>query len=70
MVTSRVKVTCPKCGEESLYEVEKLELVDTDLHVSCTCTCGCRFTDTYALVYLGGFTDDMWYDRDNLKSQR
>ena len=70
MVTSRIEVTCPKCGASNCYEIEKLELVDTDLHATYACTCGCRFTDTYALVYLGGFTENMQYDRDNLMSQR
>ena len=70
MVASHLTVTCPKCGADNRYEIEKLELVDTDLHATYTCACGCRFTDTYALVYLGGFTDSMQYDRDNLKSQR
>jgi hypothetical protein len=32
--------------------------------------CGCRFTNIYALVYLGGYAEDMMYDRDNITVAR
>ena len=68
MVTSSIKVTCPCCNSQD-YELVKLELVDIDLCASYTCKeCGRRYTDTYALVYLGGHTDVCVYDRDNLIS--
>lgn len=68
MVTSSIKVTCPCCNSQD-YEIEHLNLVDTDLCVSYTCKeCGRRYTDTYALVYLGGNTETFEYDRDNLIS--
>lgn len=70
MVTSSMQVTCPECNAVNQYEIEQMELIDTDLQVTYTCTCGCRFTDTYALVYLGGRTNSIEYDRDNLITTR
>ena len=70
MVTSLHKVTCPLCGKVNDYEVAKMELIDVDLHVSYQCACGCVFTDEYALVYLGGHTAELSYDRDNLIKDR
>lgn len=70
METRIHNVTCPECKVVNDYEIQKIELVDSDLQVSYFCACGCRYTNTYALVYLGGFTNDYCYDRDNLKSDR
>lgn len=70
MVASEIKVACPECGMINDYEIQKLELIDKDLHVTYFCACGCHFTDTYALVYLGGCTNNYSYDRDNLKAAR
>lgn len=66
MVTSTHQVSCPKCGKVNSYEIANLQFVDTDLQATYQCECGCRFNDIYALVYLGGFTDGQWYDRDNV----
>ena len=70
MVTKDLKVICPQCGVVNDYAIQKLELVDSDLEVTYFCACGCRYTDSFALVYLGGRTDSYLYDRDNLKSDR
>ena len=70
MMTGRVQVTCPECAEANHYDIEKLELVDTDLHVTYRCACGCYFTNVHALVYLGGYTDTIMYDRDNVITER
>ena len=67
MVTNNPAVVCPKCREVNCYEIVKLELVDTELHVSYFCeTCGAEYTDVYALVYLGGHMPNLSYDRDNI----
>ena len=71
MVTSTVKVTCPYCHKSNDYEVQKLELVDTDLHATYVCNaCGNAFTDVYALVYVGGIVAGTEYDRDGLVVKR
>lgn len=70
METRVHNVTCPECGVVNDYVIQKVELIDTDLQVTYFCACGCRYTNTYALVYLGGYTNDYSYDRDNLKSNR
>ena len=67
MLTSETKVTCPECGAVNDYEIQEVKLVDTDLRVTYFCACGCRYTNTYALVFLGGNTEDYSYDRDGLK---
>lgn len=67
MMTSENKVTCPECGAVNDYEIQEVKLVDKDLHVTYFCACGCHYTDTYALVFLGGKTEDYSYDRDGLK---
>lgn len=66
MVTSKHNVTCPNCNSINSYEIQKLDLIDNELLATYVCECGCRYTDTYALVYLGGYTDNTMYDRDNL----
>lgn len=67
MMTSEHKVTCPECRVVNDYEIQKVELVDNDVEVTYFCACGTRFVNTYALVFLGGRTDDYYYDRDGLK---
>lgn len=67
MMTSEHKVTCPECRVVNDYEIQKMELIDNDLHVTYMCACGCHFINTYTLVFLGGKTDDYSYDRDGLK---
>lgn len=67
MVANNFSVICPKCRKANCYEITKLELVDTDLHVSYFCeTCGAEYTDIFALVYLGGHMPNSSYDRDNI----
>ena len=70
METRVHNVTCPECGVVNDYEIQKVELLESDAAITYYCACGCRYTNTYALVYLGGFTSDYYYDRDNLKSDR
>lgn len=70
MVTNNSQVVCPKCKSVNCYEVTKLSLVDIDLHATYSCeACGSEYTDTYALVYLGGKTNNYEYDRDNVISR-
>ena len=70
MVTNKTVVVCPKCRQANCYSVMKLQLVDTDLHVSYFCeTCGAEYTDIFYLVYLGGHMPNASYDRDNLTTQ-
>lgn len=67
MVTSTTTVVCPNCRKGNCYEIQKLELIDTDLHVSYLCeTCSTEYTNAYALVYLGGHMLNKSYDRDNI----
>jgi hypothetical protein len=66
MVSSVHTVACPCCGVTNDYEIQRIELVDNDVQVSYICSCGCHYTNTYALVYMGGCTNDYHYDRDNL----
>lgn len=67
MMARNLMVTCPECGVVNDYEIQKLELIEDELHVTYFCACGCRYTHVYALVYLGGKTDGYAFDRDNLK---
>ena len=67
METRDRKVTCPLCGVVNDYEIQKVEIVDDCAEVTYFCACGCRYHNLYALVYLGGRTDDYYYDRDGLK---
>lgn len=70
MVTNNSQVVCPKCKSVNCYEVTKLSLVDIDLHATYSCeACGSEYTDRYALVYLGGKTNNYEYDRDNVISR-
>lgn len=70
MVTNNSKVVCPKCKAINSYNVERLSLVDIDLHATYSCeSCGSEYTDIYALVYLGGNCGSMAYDRDNTISR-
>ena len=69
MVTNTTKVICPNCRKGNCYELQKLELFDTDLHVSYCCeTCGTEYTDVYALACLiyfsvtGKFLDKTVFD--------
>lgn len=67
MMTSSIKVVCPKCQSINSYDIDSMQLIDTDLHVTYTCEmCGGRFMDTYALAYLGGYANGKVYDRDNV----
>lgn len=67
MVVNNCKVICPKCKAANCYTIVKLDLIDTDLHVTYSCgRCSARYTDVYALVYLGGCAADAEYDRDNI----
>ena len=67
MVTNNIMNVCPKCSDINHYIITKMELVDTDLHVSYLCeNCGAEYTDVYALVYLGGHMLAVSYDRDNV----
>ena len=67
MVTNNPAVVCPKCRQVNCYEIKRLEMVDTDLHVSYLCeTCSTEYTDIFALVYLGGHMPNKSYDRDNI----
>lgn len=67
MVTNNIKVVCPKCKLVNCYEITKMTLVDTDLHVSYSCeACKTEYIDIYMLVYLGGNVGTMKYDRDNI----
>lgn len=67
MVANNYAVVCPKCKQANCYAIRSLNLIDTDLHVSYLCeTCETEYTDTYALVYLGGHTLTSCYDRDNI----
>ena len=68
METRVLNVTCPNCGVVNDYEVQKVELVGDCAEVTYMCACGSRYHHTYALVYLGGRTDDYYFDRDNLKT--
>lgn len=71
MVTNTTQVVCPKCGSVNHYEIIKSEYIDRELHTSYDCEmCGCRFINIYALVYLGGYAEDMMYDRDNITVAR
>jgi len=70
MVTNNSQVVCPKCKASNCYEVTKLALVDIDLHATYSCeSCGSKYTDRYALVYLGGNYGSIEYDRDNIISR-
>ena len=67
MVTNNYAVVCPNCRKANCYEIKTLTMIDTDLHVSYLCeTCSTEYTDTYALVYLGGHMLNRSYDRDNI----
>ena len=67
MVTNNPKVVCPKCGSINCYDVITTKLYDIDIHITYSCeACGSEFTDTYILVYVGGYTNSYEYDRDNL----
>lgn len=67
MVTNNIQVVCPKCKAVNSYEILSLKVYDNDLHIAYSCeACGCDFTNTYALVYLGGYANNMQYDRDNI----
>lgn len=67
MVTNNFKVVCPECGSVNDYVIHKSEYIDTELYTTYFCEeCGCLFTDIYALVYLGGYTETEKYDRDNI----
>ena len=37
MMTSEHKVTCPECRVVNDYEIQKMELIDNDLHVTYMC---------------------------------
>lgn len=66
-MVSNCKIVCPACETINAYNIVKLSLVDIDLQVTYSCEkCGTIYTDTYALVYLGGKTDTQEYDRDNI----
>ena len=67
MVTSKTYVTCPNCASVNEYTITALNLIDTELVVSYQCThCNKEFTDNYAIVYLGGHSENSAYDRDNI----
>lgn len=66
MVTSKHTVTCPNCKTANDYAIQKVELIDNDVVITYMCACGCHYTNTYALVFVGGYTDGYAYDRDNL----
>lgn len=67
MVTAMPRIVCPVCKSINDYAIDNLSLVDIDLHASLICNqCKSRYTDIYALVYLGGYTDTISYDRDNI----
>lgn len=67
MVTSNFQVVCPKCKSINCYEIVKSNYIDTDLHTTYSCeTCGNEYTNIYVLVYLGGYSNSMKYDRDNI----
>ena len=68
MMASEHKVTCPECGVSNDYAIQEMELVDNDLRVTYMCACGCHYTNTYALVFIGGNTEQYSYDRDGLKT--
>lgn len=71
METSIKTVTCPICGSVNRYTVTDLQMIDSDLNATYICDeCRSRFTNTYALVYAGGYTETFAYDRDNLKTTR
>lgn len=70
MVTNNIQVVCPKCKAVNSYEIKSLKVYDNDLHITYSCDCGCEFTNVYALVYLGGHTDSIEYDRDNITVAR
>lgn len=70
METREIKITCPNCEVVNDYEIQKVELIGDCAEVTFYCACGCRFHHTYALVYLGGRTDDTYFDRDNLTVNR
>lgn len=66
MVTYNSNVVCPYCGKANCYTINKLDLVDIDLHASYSCdACHNEYTDIYALVYLGCNAMSKQYDRDN-----
>jgi transposase-like protein len=70
MVTNNYKVVCAKCKAVNCYEIVKLSLVDIDLHATYSCdACHSKYTDRYALVYLGGNCNTAEYDRDNIISR-
>lgn len=67
MVTNNTQIVCPKCKRANCYEIIKSEYIDADLHATYSCeACGIEYTNIYALVYLGGYTNSMQYDRDNI----
>lgn len=67
MVTNSFKVVCPECGAVNDYSIVKSDYIDNDSHTTYSCDdCGCLFTNCYTLVYLGGYSDTMKYDRDNI----
>lgn len=67
MMVSNCKIVCPSCKAINHYDIVKLELVDIDLQATYSCEkCGTIYTDTYALVYMGGKTATQEYDRDNI----
>lgn len=67
MVTNRMSIVCPNCESINDYTIIKSEYIDNDLHTTYSCdNCGCQHTAIYTLVYLGGYTDTVKYDRDNI----
>lgn len=71
MVTRTIQVTCPECHSVNEYDIKNTNIIDNELYISYSCTkCGKQFVDTYELMYLGGYTDTIQYDKDNLISNR
>lgn len=69
MVIATQQVSCPKCRAVNKYSIIKSDYIDTDLHTTYHCDqCGYEYTNIYTLVYLGGYSNDIEYDRDNLLS--
>ena len=67
MVTNNTQVVCPKCGAVNSYDITSTKLYDTDIHIAYCCeACHTEYTNIYTLVYLGGYTNNQQYDRDNL----
>jgi hypothetical protein len=71
MVANKMTIVCPCCQSTNSYYIVANELVDNELHTTYCCEeCGCEFTNIYALVYLGGYANEVTYDRDNLTVNR